>query len=165
MAIFLDCSRGATFFCVRGLAVLVAGRSLRVCEKTRPYQSYTMALPEGALHQRTPWPASSKASNPGLLRRVKVSLTFHWTRRCASFVHGRRSIGSSPCSQVHSRPTSGRQIHRLQRSRAGTNRNDRSDPAGFAHSFNQWAHELAEDIRRQSTFESRSGDWTLQARH
>ena len=25
----------------------------------------------------------------------------------------------------------------VQRSRAGTNRNDRSDPAGFAHSFNQ----------------------------
>ena len=50
---------------------------------------------------------------------------------------------------------------------AGTNRNDRSDPAGFAHSFNQqtWAHELAENIRLQSTFESRSGDWTLQARH
>ena len=55
-----------------------------------------------------------KQPNPGLLRRVKVSLTFHWTRRCASFVHGRRSTRSSPCSQRRSR-TSGRQIYRLQR--------------------------------------------------
>jgi hypothetical protein len=39
------------------------------------------------------------------------------------------------------------------------NRNDRSDPAGFAHSFDQrtWAHELAENNRLQSAFESRSG--------
>jgi hypothetical protein len=51
-------------------------------------------------------------------------------------------------------------------SHVGINRADRSDPAGFIHSFDQrtWAHELAENIRLQSAFESRGGDRPLQAR-
>jgi hypothetical protein len=55
---------------------------------------------------------------------------------------------------------------RRQRRRAGINRDDRSGPAEFVHSFAQrtWADELADDIRLPSAFERGSGDRPLQAR-
>jgi hypothetical protein len=55
---------------------------------------------------------------------------------------------------------------RRQRRRAGINRDDRSGPAEFVHSFAQrtWADELANDIRLPSAFERGSGDRPLQAR-
>jgi SAM-dependent methyltransferase len=71
-------------------------------------------------------------------------------------------------ASVVTRQESGRHIRRfaVQGSGAGVNHNDRSNPAGVVHSFDQrtWAHELVENIRLQSLFESRSGDRPLPAR-